>query len=203
MKCSIVCIIFICFLGNLFAQANSFEQNKDQLGASSTPAPEAFWTFSIDEETPGRVIFNDLSLYHPNQWQWHFGDGIGSSFDDPTHLYERNGNFLACLTVSNSAGSDTACDTIQLDNIPSSIYGRDVFPEVNFYPNPAKNWLKLSDIDKRIQAASLYNLSGQLMSYFTTIELASSIDISNLPSGIYILVLHYPTVNTSSKFVKE
>jgi hypothetical protein len=54
---------------------------------------------------PLTVDFLDLSTGSPLIWLWDFGDGSGSSFKNPTHVYLVPGVYTVSLTVTNGAGS--------------------------------------------------------------------------------------------------
>ena len=50
---------------------------------------------------------------------WDFGDGSNSASASPGHTYNSQGNYLVCLTVTDSASfcSDTYCDSVHIDSI--------------------------------------------------------------------------------------
>jgi PKD repeat protein len=56
---------------------------------------------------PRTVDFTDLSSNGPTSWSWDFGDGTGSSAQNPSHTYTDPGVYNVSLTVSNAAGGDT------------------------------------------------------------------------------------------------
>jgi PKD repeat protein len=56
---------------------------------------------------PFTVMFTDLSTGNPTSWKWDFGDGLTSTEQNPTHVYQAEGAYDVTLTVSNSYGSDT------------------------------------------------------------------------------------------------
>jgi uncharacterized protein (TIGR02145 family) len=57
------------------------------------------------------VQFTDLSANIPTSWLWDFGDGNGSTAQNPAHSYANPGIYSVSLTVSNSAGSDAMTKT--------------------------------------------------------------------------------------------
>ncbi|MCX6269971.1 MAG: PKD domain-containing protein [Bacteroidetes bacterium] len=44
--------------------------------------------------------FIDASLGNPNQWVWDFGDGTGSTLQNPFHTYTQAGTYNVTLTIS-------------------------------------------------------------------------------------------------------
>ena len=52
------------------------------------------------------VQFTDLSE-NATKWNWDFGDGSGSTKQNPTHTYSAAGIYTVSLTVSNSNGTDS------------------------------------------------------------------------------------------------
>lgn len=66
--------------------------------------------------------FIDSSAYNPNTWLWNFGDGTTSNSVNPTHTFLSTGTYNVCLTVTNTAGSDTICDTLVMKLPPVAAY---------------------------------------------------------------------------------
>ncbi len=65
----------------------------------------------------GQYLFSDRSTNGPTSWDWDFGDGNSSMFQNPSHTYERDGDFQVCLVVANEAGADTSCQIITVDGL--------------------------------------------------------------------------------------
>ena len=72
------------------------------------PRPQV--DFSVSNTTgcyPLSVQFNDLSTSASGtvtSWQWDFGDGFGSTEQNPSHTYTSSGNYNVTLQVRNSHG---------------------------------------------------------------------------------------------------
>ncbi len=83
-------------------------------------APTA--AFSADPSSgtaPLTVNFTDTSTGGPTSWLWNFGDGSAtSSVRHPTHVYSATGTFTVTLTVSNTAGNDSATRQIEVSDQP-------------------------------------------------------------------------------------
>ena len=54
-----------------------------------------------------------------NEWQWAFGDGGTSFLENPTYVYNEEGEYEVSLKVSNSSDSDTDTKTIHVDTNPN------------------------------------------------------------------------------------
>lgn len=78
------------------------------------PAPIADFSKTING---GVADFTDQSLNNPTTWAWDFGDGTNSNTQSPFHVYTATGTYNTCLTVTNTSGSDTYCENVQIDTI--------------------------------------------------------------------------------------
>lgn len=66
--------------------------------------------FKVSErigKAPFIVRFQDTSRGNPNRWAWEFGDGGGSTEQNPVHIYQHEGAYDVRLTVWNNDGKDT------------------------------------------------------------------------------------------------
>ena len=59
-------------------------------------------------KVPLTVQFTDTSNNNPTSYHWDFGDGSTSDDKNPSHTYQNAGVYKIHLTVTNSAGSDSA-----------------------------------------------------------------------------------------------
>ena len=73
---------------------------------------------------------------------------------------------------------------------------------MSLYPSPAKNELKIS-AENKIDTASIYNILGRKVKSFSVNAKTSSLDVSSLSTGIYILKYISNNVVGSMKFIKE
>jgi hypothetical protein len=96
--------------------AQSCSQRANITVANSGQLPYAFFTADIK---PGGVVkFNaSNSIGTPS---WNFGDGSTSLDLNPTHMYNVNYSYIACLTTTNFCGSSTHCDTLFIPNLFNS-----------------------------------------------------------------------------------
>ena len=90
---------------NGFLTEFSYAQVNDPLAL-----PQA--QFAANVIGDGTVGFLDQTTNNPTSWEWDFGDGNLSTEQNPNHTYTESGEYLVCLTASNSLGSSTFCSTV-------------------------------------------------------------------------------------------
>lgn len=75
--------------------------------------PIADWGYQLgyNDET---VLFADSSISGTSilSWFWSFGDGYSATLQNPVHNYIEYGHYFVCLTVTDSCGTATSCDTV-------------------------------------------------------------------------------------------
>ena len=74
-------------------------------------------------------------------------------------------------------------------------------PEIQIFPNPASGYLQLSSVEN-ISSLEVFNLLGQR---FITVKnpVSSTLDISNLKPGVYLIKIRQTESEMSFRFVKE
>ena len=79
------------------------------LVSACTKPPVASFTADKTIAAVGEAIrLTDNSTGEITSWSWDLGDGNTSTEQNPSHTYTIKGNYIASLTVSNKAGSNTA-----------------------------------------------------------------------------------------------
>ncbi|MFH2140929.1 MAG: PKD domain-containing protein, partial [Bacteroidota bacterium] len=90
---------------------------------SNTLPPNASYYYNVLDMCQGAFQFVDNSSNIPTSWQWNFGDGTTSSYQNPYHSYNNAGIYTVTLTVSNSFGTDTYTYQITVNSLnPDIIY---------------------------------------------------------------------------------
>lgn len=156
----------------------------DTLGIDNNPVSQ--FRYNQDDTLNHRTIgFVDLSYMEPTQWEWDFDDGSRSSEQYPVHTYDNNGIYNVCLTVSNDNSSDTFCKVIQLGTV--STEEEDIKPHVSIYPQPTHDYLRVAIHNYLPHRASLhiYDNQGHLVLESDLRATESTIDISEIPAGMY------------------
>jgi hypothetical protein len=78
--------------------------------------------------------------------------------------------------------------TITLEEVILGIEQNDLNDSISIYPNPADDYLTISNNNTGIETIELYSVLGNKVFEKTDINsLTKSINISNLPSGVYLL----------------
>jgi len=98
------------------------------LNVSLAPAlPDANFMADVVSTCSGVVNFTDLTSGGANTWTWNFGDGYGSSAQNPIHQYNANGTYTVTLSAGNCKGSNletkTAYITVSLATTPVAVAG--------------------------------------------------------------------------------
>ena len=158
------------------------------------------WTFTRDENT---YRFN-LPVDDSYCVTWEFDDGISLVGEDVSYTFVSGGDHQVELVVKNESGDEIYSETIQL-SIPTAI-PEQVSESMTVFPNPANDVLNISLTGHSDEAISIgiYSFSGQLLitqhlSHTTTGDV-TSLDISDLKPGIYLLVMM--NGNGSSQSIK-
>ncbi len=117
------CLIWEVFANRglgLSADQGSSNSRIDQVEAfdiptlCQTPTSSPNAAFSNTDVNPcdGNILFTDQSTAVPQSWAWDFGDGNGSTMQNPTHSYSVSGIYSVTLIVTNSIGADTTTQNI-------------------------------------------------------------------------------------------
>lgn len=105
------------------------------------------------------------------------------------------------------AGSPAGAAVVYIDNVlfsKAAIVGieNNKSEIVGVYPNPSNGILNVK-ADKEIQNIEVYNAMGQVVYTVNTNANFASIDLSNLPNGLYTVNTVIDGKNTFNKFIKE
>lgn len=122
---------------------------------------------------------------------WLFGDGNGSTVQNPQHLYAAGGNYTVTLIVSNECGADTLTQSITV--WPTGIENKDLFSDLQLFPNPATAtaYLQLTIYTAADWHVEVVNLQGQVV-YAHTLgylqgAVTHTIPVNNLATGMYLV----------------
>ncbi len=145
--------------------------------------------------------------------------GNGYTFTWFKNLDQKTNTTTTDLTFNNVEESDYATYTVEaytysvLDN--NVVFDLSLFREpislvkflgtaeaakyFNIFPNPTSDYLNIISSKYDIQKVQIYDLSGKQM----LSETKSKIDVSKLPSGVYMLIIKTQEGNKNFKFIKQ
>ncbi|MFK8007954.1 MAG: S8 family serine peptidase [Saprospiraceae bacterium] len=153
------------------------------------PLPQADYTFSLSDNTS---TFSNAST-NGDSYNWDFGDGMTSTDENPTHVYDAIGTYTVTLTITNDCGSSVSTQTV--DVLSTSIFDPNVDFDLIVLPNPNNGVFEMviesSESDELNW--NMYNLQGQSIQE-GTLEVAVGttrqvVNGKNMPAGIYYLRL--------------
>lgn len=146
--------------------------------------------FNLTDQGMGIFDFTDASTNNPTSWLWDFGDGTTSTDQNPQHTFAEAGMYNVCLTSTNSAGSNTECQEVNV--VITSSSNTEQFINILVAPNPVKNVLSI-----RLESDGVHQLNFQLVNPFGQVSMTKQVqsnqshdfDVSRLASGVYYYVL--------------
>lgn len=148
--------------------------------------PEA--AFMVVAQEGDSISLMDTSTNLPNSWNWDFGDGNNATEQNPSHRYQASGLYQVCLAASNTFGTDTTCQ--ELNIIVSDVLQASIARELKVSPNPFKDYLQINwqgSMPKTILVFEIYNAQGQQMGLRQYLQVAQSLPIGHWPAGSYWL----------------
>lgn len=160
----------------------------DAITVTDIPGPVAAFTQSVSFMT---VVLTDQTA-GATGWNWDFGDGNGSTQQNPTHLYASGGDFTVTLTVTGPCGTDVTSQVVHLGmtGINESVFK----DQIEVFPNPVQQQLTVG--------FKAWNQAG------TTVEVldmngrvVNSVEFAN-KSGDFFVPIDMSTVNSGIYFVR-
>ncbi len=152
--------------------------------------PVADFEFVVGQAT---VSFQNRSS-GADAYQWTFGDGEESSMQNPTHPYAGTDTTYAVTLIARG----TFCsDTLRRDIVVGDLTAVDNLSaaRITVYPNPTTGRLFLTG---PATAAGLYDLKGRKIA-----NGVESLDLSDLPGGIYLLRLRDGRATITVRVVRQ
>jgi hypothetical protein len=136
--------------------------------------------FMVDSFIADTYYFSNNSL-NALTAQWDFGDGMSTQIANPNHIFQEEGTYHVCLTVSNQCDQDSIC--LQLPYFITS-NKQNQKNNISLSPNPAATTLRIIN---KSSFVTLTDLTGKTLLTIPTKNKETEINISTLPSGIYFL----------------
>jgi len=151
------------------------------------------------------ITLNNSSLPMGASYSWDFGDGNGSTMEEPTHTYADTGWFTITLTVSNGPCQQSYTDSVYVeaktDGIEDLLTG-----SFELYPNPGEGRfnvraqaIRMSEMQLRV-----YDLQGRLLyqsDVQRSLQFAEEVDLSNFDAGTYMVQLNVNRQQLTRRYV--
>lgn len=147
--------------------------------------------------------FTDLSKGPATGYAWTFdgGDPSGSTIPSPQGIsYSLPGTYMASLSISNALDSDKTSKAIIVINAAPITGVEDAVQGIHIYPTVTTGPFTI-DAREPIKSTYLFNAFGQIVKFRNTAD--PDFDISDLPTGLYLVVVKTLTGNASSKILKQ
>jgi PKD repeat protein len=161
--------------------------------------------FFISQDSTTALTWNAYPNYSTSatQFTWSWGDNAQSTGMYPSHTYATAGTYTICLTVLDSCGTSTYCDSasiyrvssanavIQLNvinpNAPTALKTTINKALVSMYPNPANSKLTVSIAQNDNSVITMYDAIGKQVMQQKATGLSTELNVSNLPQGMYFV----------------
>lgn len=144
------------------------------------------------------VSFSDSSQF-ASTYYWNFGDGDTSAQKDIIHTFPYDSTYNVLLIVNNSWGVDSISKQVTINY--SAL--KDVKQEFNLsvFPNPANQYLNIITNLKDF-ALEIRSIDNSIIMLNESVG-NTKVDVSELPQGIYFIVLTSEKGSRVVKFIKE
>lgn len=172
--------------------SNQFGTSKEVYDSLITvlPLPESAFDLVQLADT---VWLTNTSM-HYDSLRWDFGDGTGSTEENPVHVYENNGVYTVVLTVFGPCGSSRKEVEVVVDL--SSVVGLEELGTVELFPNPNPGQFTLrvtgmnteGDVVLEIRDILGRAITQQIVDTYA-LRAGYRLDGLGLRAGSYILVL--------------
>ncbi|MBE2289067.1 MAG: T9SS type A sorting domain-containing protein, partial [Chitinophagaceae bacterium] len=125
--------------------------------------------------------------------KWNFGDGNYGTGTPTTHTYAVADTYTVCATVYTNCGTHTWCkDVVVMKPTVAVISVQSDVNNVQIFPNPVTSELHINDAIPN-PTYNLRNITGSIIVQGLLSGAESSIQLSELPSGTYLLELTTPS----------
>ncbi|NVO02532.1 MAG: T9SS type A sorting domain-containing protein, partial [Bacteroidetes bacterium] len=130
------------------------------------------------------VSFTDQSSSATTTWNWDFGDGGTSTLQNPTHNYAAVGTYTVVLTISNGCISNSKTIMVTVNNV-GIIENNSNEYILEIFPNPVTNSMSIQTMQNSL--IEITNLQGQVIKSIHNLDKTTTIDVSNLSNGLYLI----------------
>ena len=150
--------------------------------------PVASFSYTVDTLTR-TLQFSYTGGSTADSVEWGFGDGSGITLaqQGASHVYADTGHYTVCMKVHVPCGRSKVCMDVYVPPVSDvSVLSLSGIPDVQIYPNPVSSELNISGLRSGMEL-KLYDVTGRLQYSGVATGGTTTIDMSNLSSGIYLL----------------
>lgn len=176
----------------------------DSITVTGDPCQSATADFSITDTSGLMLTFSNLSSNPGTDsmtYVWTFGDGNSSTEEAPIHTYDSSGTYQVCLEVTTQCGTVTDCDSIEISGSAASVRSGIAY-ELSVYPNPVSHFVKLKS-SKKLDRFEVINMRGQKVMMQELKVNEKQLDLSAIPTGLYLLNIYVDGAVNAIKILKE
>lgn len=156
--------------------------------------PTADWSFAA---TDLDVTFTDMSVsLSATTYLWDFGDGNTSTVQNAAHTYGMAGTYTVCLIVANGCGADTTCNSVTVTAGSSAGIAENT-TTMKVAPNPS-NGSFVINASATMKSIQLISLAGKEVMRTELNAMVSTINVSELANGHYLLKVEFEDGSTSN-----
>jgi PKD repeat protein len=158
-------------------------------------------SFGVATISP-RTIRLTPSRLQATSYLWDLGDSRTSIVTTPTVTYGLEGNYYICLTVEDSCGIQTTCDSVFVSNTVG--LESPMRSKVSVYPNPTRSFVNVEIDGHHNVYYQLVNGLGQSVFQHGAIkEEKLRIDLSTYPRGLYLLLIEIDGESKTFRIVRD
>ena len=154
-----------------------------------TATPTAAGSFT----TSGNVATFANTSTGAGSYSWDFGDFSNSSASAPTHAYAANGAYTVTLTAINGNCTSTTSFTVNISVALDELQGI----TLNLFPNPANQEVNIALNGAALESVVVLDQFGRTVK----VSMASNINVSDLASGVYQVILYTDKGNITRRLV--
>ena len=154
-----------------------------------TATPTAAGSFT----TSGNVATFANTSTGAGSYSWDFGDFSNSSASAPTHAYAANGAYTVTLTAINGNCTSTTSFTVNISVSLDELQGI----TLNLFPNPANQEVNIALNGAALESVVIVDQFGRTVK----VSKASNINVSDLASGVYQVILYTDKGNITRRLV--
>lgn len=187
----------------------------DSIYIASVPCSASFQMIQDSLNPLVWYAFPTITGTAPFTYLWSFGDNNSSTQAFPTHNYANAGQYTVCLSVTDANGCTSMfCDSTSVQrmmqssqmqylivmNIASGI-SEQSNNDLHVWPNPASDNIMISMKEANSGVLRITGLAGNLIAEQQISGKQSSVDVSQLPAGIYNLSITSGDASWNQKIV--